>query len=176
MDPVNHADFTNLELDISTLPKYEDVDYHRLAEKYLYKLNIGTTISLIIFMSGLFITYFFLEDYRQFILPVIVLFFLTFGWSYFVNFQLMKRNGYSIRERDIIFKRGFLFERITIVPFNRVQHVSVERSVTDKMLNLSSLKIFTAGGSGSDVRIPALLPETATSLKEEISERASHHV
>lgn len=176
MDSVEHSGFSNLELDVSTLPRYEEVDLRRLSKKYLYKLQIGTGITFVVFMLGLFLAYYFLNDLRQYILPIIIFFFVIFGWSFYSNFQLAKRNGYAVRERDIIYRRGFLFERITVVPFNRVQHVSVERSVLDKILKLSTLKIFTAGGSGSDVNIPGLLPTTATSLKEEISERASRHV
>lgn len=87
----------------------------------------------------------------------------------------VRRSGYALREQDIIYKRGFLFERITIVPFNRIQHVSVERSFLDKILNISSVKVFTAGGSGSDISIPGIYPDTATSVKEEISARIYNH-
>ena len=176
MDSVEQAEFSNLELDVTKLPRYEEVKLHRLSPKYLYKLQLTTTISFVIFIGGLSLAYFLLPDFRDYILLGIIFFFVIFGWSFFSNFQLVKRNGYSLRERDLIYKHGFLFQRITVVPFNRVQHVSVERSVLDKILNLSTLKIFTAGGSGSDVNIPGLLPGTATSLKEEISERASRHV
>ena len=176
MDSIEQSSFSNLELDVTTLPHYQEAELHRLSQKYLYKLQLGTGLSFVVFMSGLSGAYYFLPDFRQYILIAIIFFFILFGWSFFVNFQLVKRNGYALRERDIIFKRGFLFETTTVVPFNRVQHVSVERSALDKILKLSTLKIFTAGGSGSDVSVPGLLPETATSLKEEISERASRHV
>ena len=176
MDSLEQNSFSNLELDVRSLPHYEEAELHRLSRKYLYKLQLATALSFVIFMSGLSAAYYFLPDFRQYILIGMIIFFIIFGWSFFVNFQLVKRNGYALRERDIIFKRGFLFETTTVVPFNRVQHVSVERSAFDKILNLSTLKIFTAGGSGSDINVPGLLPETATSLKEEISERASRHV
>ncbi len=127
-------------------------------------------------MGAAVIAYSFLEDFRGYLLALILLFFVIFGWSYFSNYQLMKRNGYALREKDIIFRRGFLFQKTTVVPFNRIQHVSVERGVIDKTLKLATLRIFTAGGSGSDLDIPALLPETAFSLKEELSNRMSGHV
>ena len=176
MDSVDEAEFSNLELNVANLPQAEKAELHRLSPKYLYKLQLSTGISFLVFMTGLSVAYYFLIDFRQYILIGIIFFFVIFGWSFFNNFQLVKRNGYALRERDVIYRHGFLFERITVVPFNRVQHVSVERSVLDKVLNLSTLKIFTAGGSGSDLNIPGLLPKTATSLKEEISERASRHV
>lgn len=175
MDSVTKGDFSNLELDIASLPKYEEVELYPLSENYILKLNISTTISLLFFAVGLFVAYFFLQNYEVYFWVLVGFFVLLFGWSFFVNFQLAKRNGYSLRERDVIYRRGFVFEKITVVPFNRIQHVSVERNFLDKILNLSSLKVFTAGGSGSDVNIPGLKPETATALKEEISQRIANH-
>lgn len=175
MDPVTQSDFSNLELDVASLPKYEQVELHSLSRKYLVKLHINTTISLLFFMGGLLAAYIFLQDYKLWVYLLFGFFVLMFGWSYFSNYQLQKRNGYSLRERDVIYRRGFLFEKVTVVPFNRIQHVSVERNFLDKILNLSTLKIFTAGGSGSDVNIPGLQPETATTLKEEVSQRIAAH-
>lgn len=174
MDSINN--FSNLQVDVSSLPKYEEVELLRLSPKYLLKMHFSTSISLLFFMGGALVAYYFLQDFRDYLLFLILFFFLIFGWSYFSNFQLMKRNGYALRQKDIIYRRGFLFEKTTVVPFNRIQHVSVEKSVIDKALKLATLKIFTAGGSGSDVSIPGLLPNTAFALKEELSARMSSHV
>jgi|GEM_PF-6009490 len=38
----------------------------------------------------------------------------------------------------------------------------------ERMFGLSKLKIFTAGGASSDLKIPGLLPETANKLKDYI--------
>lgn len=175
MDPVTKGGFSNLELDVASLPQYEQVELHSLSKKYLLKLYINTSISLIIFMGALFVASVFLVGFQLIFWLIFGFFVLLFSWSYYNNYQLAKRNGYSLRERDVIYRRGFIFEKVTVVPFNRIQHVSVERNFLDKLLNLSTLKIFTAGGSGSDVNIPGLQPETATSLKEEISERIASH-
>lgn len=175
MDSITKGDFSNVELDVASLPKYEEVELYPLSENYVLKLNISTTISMLFFVGGLLVAYLFLQSYEIYFWLLVGFFVLLFGWSFFVNFQLAKRNGYSLRERDVIYRRGFVFEKVTVVPFNRIQHVSVERNFLDKILNLSSLKVFTAGGSGSDVNIPGLQPETATALKEEISQRIAIH-
>lgn len=174
MDPIDH--FSNLQVDVSSLPRYEEAELRSLAPKYLLKLHFSTTLSLIFFMGAAMVAYFLLEDFRGYLLALMLVFFVIFGWSYFSNYQLIKRNGYALRQQDIIFRRGFLFQKTTVVPFNRIQHVAVERSVTDKALKLATLKIYTAGGSGSDLSIPGLLPDTAFSLREELSNRMSGHV
>lgn len=174
MDPVS-PQFSNSELGLESLPDFREVKLYSLDPKYLVKRHIGTTISLLFFSAALLTAFIIFVDFRPFVLAAAGFFFLLFGWSYYTNVQLLKRNGYGIREKDIIYKHGFLSETTTVVPFNRIQHISVERSFLDKMLGLSTLKVFTAGGSGSDVSIPGLKPEISTSLKEEVSERISNH-
>ncbi|MFD0975787.1 PH domain-containing protein [Salinimicrobium gaetbulicola] len=175
MDSIAEDKFSNLSIEVASLPRYEEAGLTSLAPNYLLKRNINTLISLLVFSAILAVVYFFLSDFPFYVFLGGGVFLVIIGWSFFTNFQLMKRNGYSLRELDIIYKRGFLFEKTTVVPFDRVQHVSVERSLLDKFLNLSTLKVFTAGGSGSDVNIPGLKPGIATSLKEEISERIARH-
>lgn len=177
MDTIGRKDFENEPLDVSGLPRFEEVVYIPLEPRYLVKRNITTSISVILFSVILVAGYFVVPPVYAVYFPwLFVFFFLMFTWRFVVNYQLYKRNGYALRERDIIFKRGFLYEKITVVPFNRVQHVSTNRSVLDKTLGLSSLNVFTAGGAGSDVAIPGLSPETAASLKEALAERMSGHV
>ena len=176
MDPVAAQDFSNFQVDVTSLPQYEGVSLHPISGKYLIKMQIGTAISFLFFGIGIFAANLFLPpEFQVFLLAAGALLLLIFGWSFFNNIMYVKRSGYALREQDIIFKRGYLFERTTVVPFNRIQHVSVERSFLDKMLKISTVKVFTAGGSGSDISVPGIIPETATSLKEEISARIYNH-
>ena len=176
MDSVSAENFSNLELDVNSLPRFEDVKLQPISKKYLLKMQIGTLISLIVFAVGLTVAFFFSpKEVHPYLWMAVVLVGLIFCWSFFNNIMYVKRSGYALREQDIIFKRGFLFERTTVVPFNRIQHVSVERSFLDKILKISTVKVFTAGGSGSDINIPGINPDTATSVKEEISARIYDH-
>lgn len=170
---INPVNFENRQLDIDSLPRYRGVELSSLNQKYLIKLNIITSADAILFFIGLGITYSLMETYKDLFPFLAILVLLIFSGSYYRNFQVQKRNGYAIRERDIIFKRGFIYKKTTIVPFNRVQHVSIERDFPDKILGISTLRLFTAGGSGSDISIPGLIPQIANNMKEEISKRIS---
>lgn len=176
MDSIEPGAFENKVMNIESLPRYEEVELRPFSGAYLLKRNISTTIWLFIISAGIYFAYRYAEEFRLFAPYVIVAFILIFAWSYVANFLWFRKSGYAMRERDIIYKRGFLFEKTTVVPFNRVQHVSTNRGVLDKMLNLSSLNVFTAGGAGSDVALPGLNPETANSLKESLASRMSGHV
>ena len=176
MDSVEPKLFENDVLELDSLPKYEEVELHSFAPNYLLKKNISTTIWLIIVSVGLGLAYTFAVEFRPFLPFVVGAFIMIFIWSYISNYQWYKKSGYAVRERDLIFKRGFVYERTTVVPFNRVQHVSTNRGVLDKILDLSTLNVFTAGGSGSDIALPGLFPEKSDNLKETLAERMSDHV
>lgn len=176
MDPIAAENFSNLQVDVASLPKYKDVELHPISKKYLVKLQVGTTFSLLFFGIGLMVAYYFVpSEIQNYIIAAAIFIALIFTWTFFNNIMYVRRSGYALREQDMVFQRGFLFERTTVVPFNRIQHVSVERTFLDKILNISSVKVFTAGGSGSDINIPGIYPETAISIKEEISSRIYNH-
>ena len=86
-------------------------------------------------------------------------------------FKAFTFKGYAFRQKDISYKTGWLWRSITTVPFNRVQHCEVSQGVMDRYFGLAKLKIFTAGGSSSDVVVPGLRLDQATDLKDFILEK-----
>ena len=84
-----------------------------------------------------------------------------------------KKRGYALRQRDITYKKGFLIHSQTTIPFNRVQHCETTQGPLSRAFGLMSLKVFTAGGASSDLRISGLRPEEANRLKDFITEASS---
>lgn len=161
-------DFSNEQVDLSSLPKYESVAFSSVSSKYLVKMNIQTGIFLLVLSIGLGVFWFFqLDPWQTGIISAVLM--VGFVFRFWNNYKLLQSIGYAIREKDIIFSRGFVFTKTTVIPFNRVQHASISRGVWDKVLGISSLNIFTAGGGGSDISIPGLEPEMAVQLKEAIA-------
>lgn len=172
MDPIAQ-DFNNEQIDLASLPKYESVAFSSVSSKYLIKMNIQTGIFMLVLFIALGVLWFFRLDPLQsgLIFSIILIAFVFRFWN---NYKLLQTLGYAIREKDIIYRRGFIFNKTTVIPFNRVQHASISRGVWDKVLGISSLNIFTAGGSGSDITIPGLEPEMALRLKESIAVKISN--
>ena len=166
MDSVETS-FRNNTIDISTLPDFEQVALNPVRKKLLTKHLLQTGVWLIIVIAFSVFMYFQDEILVGGIISGIIILFLIFVVFNFIKKQ--PRYAYAIREKDLIYKRGFLLSKTTVVSFNRIQHVSINRSVLDKWLDLSTLKIFTAGGSGSDVKIPGLDPTVAEKLKEALA-------
>jgi membrane protein YdbS with pleckstrin-like domain len=173
MDPVAN-DFSNKQLDLASLPKYESVAFSSVSPNYLIRINIQTGIFMLVLSIGLGVLWFFQLNHLQSGL-IFALVLIAFIFRFWNNYKLLQSLGYAIREKDIIYKRGFVFNKITVIPFNRVQHASISRGVWDKILGISSLNIFTAGGSGSDITIPGLEPEMALQLKEAIAVKISNN-
>lgn len=172
MDPVA-KDFNNEQIDLAFLPKYEQVAFSSVSSKYLIKMNIQTGIFMLVLTIALGVFWFFqLNNMQSGIIFGFVL--VAFIFRFWNNYKLLQSLGYAIREKDIIYKRGFIFNKTTVIPFNRVQHASISRGIWDKLLGISSLNIFTAGGGASDISIPGLEPEMAVQLKEAIAVKISH--
>lgn len=165
-------DFSNDQIDLASLPKYESVAYSSVSSTYLIKMNIQTGIFMLVLFIILGVLWFFqLNQWQTGILLAVVI--AAFIFRFWNNYKLLQSLGYAVREKDIVYKRGFIFNKTTIVPFNRVQHVSISRGVWDKILGISNLNIFTAGGSGSDITIPGLDPKMALQLKEALAVKIS---
>jgi membrane protein YdbS with pleckstrin-like domain len=161
--------FTNQSIDIASLPQFEEVDFQPISKTYLIKSNFKNLAFLGAAMIG-WVILFYLDIINQTQLLILLIgIVLYFGFKFWNIFRLQKNYGFALREKDILYRRGYLVNKTTVVPFNRIQHASISRDVLDKMLKISSLNIFTAGGSGSDIIIPGLAPDLALRLKEALA-------
>ena len=80
-------------------------------------------------------------------------------------------HGYAVRERDILVRSGVLWRRVTAVPYNRIQHVETESSVLDRRFGIANVKLYTAGGSGGDLRIRGLAATASEKIRVFVLER-----
>jgi membrane protein YdbS with pleckstrin-like domain len=160
----------NPQVSVSELPQIELLEYLPLEKRYLKALLLSTIFFNLI-LALLIIIFFKLNPFE---LPlwvfysVGIVFVLRFLWSVLVRIKGFEYKSYALREKDIVYKTGWLFRKTTTAPFNRVQHLRVDQGPIERKLNLSKLKIFTAGGSSSDMTIPGLDPIMANKLKEYI--------
>lgn len=74
--------------------------------------------------------------------------------------------GYLVRDHDLTVRHGVLLRSVTSVPFNRVQHASLQSGPFERAMGLATIKIFTAGGVGADLSIEGLAAADAAKLQE----------
>ena len=65
-----------------------------------------------------------------------------------------------------------MFRSVTAVPYNRIQHVETSSTPFDRKYGLASLQIFTAGGTGGDLKIGGLAKDVAEKLRLYILDKA----
>lgn len=164
--------FSNSVIDIDQLPQYEEVELNPVSQKLRTKSIMRWIITNLILIGGG--TYLLLTNEIE---PFVWIGVGLFGLLMLVNlldiFLRQKYYGFALREKDILFRSGYISTKKMIVPFNRVQHSAIHQSFLDKIFGIASLKIYTAGGSGSDMRIPGLLPDLAENLNEVLSEKVA---
>lgn len=167
--------FENIQILIEDLPQIASVDLQPLEPNYKYVRMVGWAIFTLIVMVAISIVMINVGDpeVRYWIsitaIPVLsVMVIISFVTAYFGYFQM----GYAMRSRDILFKKGLIFRKTTIIPFNRIQHCEVNHGPIDRIFHLSSLKVFTAGGQTSDLEIPGLKEGKAQWIKDYIIGKA----
>lgn len=171
--PSQMETFSNKQVDLETLPKVQSLVFQPLEWRYRKVLIIIRVLFLIVLalIAGIFVVGNIMEPLPEpartilfFGIPILYLLFVI--WSYLSVTKRFDNMEYTIREKDIIYRSGWLWKQMTTVPFNRVQHVSIDQGPVERRYNLSKLKVFTAGGGASDLTIPGLDPTIANDLKE----------
>ncbi len=88
-----------------------------------------------------------------------------------VNLILVPRRvrsiGYQLRDDDLLFRRGIMWQRFVAVPYGRMQLVDINRGPIARLLGLSELKFVTAAASAG-VTIPGLLEADADALRDHL--------
>ncbi len=113
----------------------------------------------------------------------IILFIVIFVFGIVISliFPIISYNKYQIwiTNRRIVSERGLVGYNFDSIPLENINDVILNRSLTDRILNLSSLTIVPMGGIIYNSRssnlstvgyIPALLPEDANNLQKTIYE------
>ncbi len=165
-------EFQNNQILVEHIPSIQTIHFTGLKPQYRWIdifWNSLFFLFVIIIGSGIVLQYREIpNDLLIYIIPTMV-----FLWvlSVLLTFKTFPHKGYALRQRDIIYKKGWLFKTTTMVPFNRVQHCEVTQGPMGALLNVAKLKIFTAGGSQSDLTIPGITKHRANELKQFIIQK-----
>jgi membrane protein YdbS with pleckstrin-like domain len=167
--------FTNIAVDTAGLPDARELELTPMAPAYRREV---ITQLLIIF------TPIFVVSWLPHLLPIrpptlaLVLESLPAGvlalaavctW---IALKQAKVKGYALRQHDIVYRKGLVFRKTIALPFNRVQHIEVASGPLQRLFGLASLKFFTAGGSGVDLRMDGLAATDAERLREYLLARS----
>jgi uncharacterized protein len=159
--------FINAPVELTQLPSASTISFQPLHPNYRKVLNIEWLITtLVLFAIALALSGW---VFRFRILPSAMLLggaLLIAAVYWFFMSRSFPLAGYALRERDVVYKRGWLVQSVRMVPFVRIQNCTVKNGPLERKYGLASLTIYTAGSSGADLQIPGLTAEEADQMRQ----------
>lgn len=163
--------FSNGELIDEQLPSIQCLAYQPLAPVYLKVRRRLTLFLTAIILLVVFICQkqqvFPLSDQTLNILSYLILVVGLIGllrYSYVVIGD--KKKYFALREQDITYRSGLIFQKTVTQPILRIQHVELKRGPIERKVGLACLQLFSAGGASHTFEIPGLLLDNAESMRQ----------
>jgi uncharacterized protein len=165
--------FDNSEIALDELPAADKLEWRNLDSRYARRLQLQALISTAVMAVGILVVQLMpLPIDRRLFVPgwLVVGVIGLFGvlWPLFS----VPRKGYAIRDKDIVYRSGVIWRTVTAVPFNRIQHVETSSTPLDRRFAQAGLQLFTAGGSGGDLKIEGMPADVAERLRLFVLEKA----
>ena len=165
--------FQNLQVNWEELPKASSAELRPIEKVYLKVLYISWSITYAILLAAAITVVLLIDDIDQQIwLPIVISATIFMAMATFIiGIGAFKRKAYAVREKDILFRTGWIIQKLHIIPFSRVQHCVVQSGPIERKFGLSSLSVYTAAPDGNDIAIRGLKHEDAATLKTYILEQ-----
>ena len=163
--------FQNLSID--SFPDISKITFKPIEKTYLKVILMNVFVVFLVIFIGLF----FLLKYQvdEDIYELVPYFYIGLAVIFLSILSIkiigFKKRKYAVREKDISYKSGIFFKKMTTVPFTRIQHIEVDEGPISRFFKLASLSVFTAGDSSDDLEIKGIKKETALEIKEFISQK-----
>ena len=161
-------DFINEQIDAGSIPDATSINWQPIEKDYLKVLRLEWLFTSFVLLLVAIALLFFAIPFRETFAVVL----LISGWLLIVSlyFFIQERSfhlrAYAIREHDILYRHGWIVQRIHACPVNRIQHCSSDAGPLERKFKLSSLTLFTAGTSGADLRISGLRTQIAENIRD----------
>lgn len=165
--------FENPEITLDELPAADQLEWRNLDSRYARRLQLQSLITTAVMVVAVFVA-------QLMPLPIDRSLFLAAWLAVAVvgvsgmlwPLVSVPRKGYAIRDKDILYRSGVIWRTVTAMPFNRVQHVETSSTPLDRRFTQAALQLFTAGGSGGDLKIEGMPADVAERLRLFILEKA----
>ncbi|WP_431278298.1 PH domain-containing protein [Leifsonia poae] len=144
-------------------------DWKRVSPKYVVVVIVGALISGVV--AAAVATFLWLIagwTWGWVLLAAIVVITLI---SLIIAPRRARAIGYLMRDDDLLFRRGIMFQRFVSVPYGRMQLIDINRGPVSRMLGLADLKFVTAAAA-TGVLIPGLPEAEASELRDRLVELA----
>ena len=141
------------------------VEWRRVSPKYVWVDVISTGVLALVLLAASCLPAFLSHVALWWILPVVV--FVIMVLVIALVPRRVRAIGFQLRDDDLLFRRGLLFQRFVSVPYGRMQLIDITRGPVSRAVGLSDLHFVTAAASSS-VAIPGLPLLDAEELRDQL--------
>ena len=148
------------------IPDYEQIPLTNLHPDYKKVAQMNALIASVVgltFLLGVFFIFDTTEKYYAIVALFLVFIFIIFYIS--ISYKYKK---YAFRQQDAIYKTGIIYQATHILPYVRLQHITIRQGWYAKRLGLATLCLHTAS---DDVSIPGLALQEAERWKNYLLNR-----
>jgi uncharacterized protein len=158
--------FTNDTIDTTRLPKFEEVAFTSLHPSYWKVMMCNIAIVFILLGGILVFGACNITDWQEYQTVIIISYMAFLVLTVVLSWIGFKKRAFAFRTHDVLFRHGIIATKTTVIPYNRVQHVSLHEGAVSRFFGLAKVEIFTAGGSSSDIEIPGIEKQQAENIKQ----------
>jgi len=137
--------------------------WHQISRRYVTVRLISTGAFLLLVVAAALALALVLHQAWVWIPAGIVV--VITGWTLAILPRQARAYGYQLREDDLVFRRGILWQRLVAVPYGRMQLVDITHGPLDRGFGIAQLKLVTAAAA-TGVTIPGLTQEAAERLRD----------
>lgn len=160
--------FTNLQVALSELPTFEDIEFTDLDPSYAW-LVCGVVVVVEILLTGIALIFFsefeIPQEIRERFWYAVVGLLGCFVLFPLYKFKATRAIRYAIRDHDVVLQSGLVWLSEVVQPIRRIQHVELTRGPVEKRLGLANVRLFSAGSGKATFTIPGLRLITAARIR-----------
>ena len=140
-----------------------DGTWHQLARQYVWVQLISSGIVFLLVLGAALAIWLIVGAWWVWIPAGIVLVILAI--TLVITPRQARAYGYQLRDDDLVFRKGILWQRVVAVPYGRMQLVDITHGPLDRGFGIAQLKLVTAAAS-TGVTIPGLTQGAAEQLRD----------
>lgn len=165
------APIKNAQVASDQLPDYREVLLEPIASQYLpYAMLSNGLVWLIVLLAAVSfpwwpVAWFELPQWAP-LVPAVLLA-LTVLWAILDA----RRRRWALRQHDLLYHSGVLWQKTVILPFARIQHVETAAGPLERKFGLMRVKCFTAGGMTTDLTVVGLRADDAKRVRQYLLEQ-----
>ena len=155
--------YTRLQESRSAARLALDGTWHQISPRYVISQFVQEGIFAVLILIAALVVHFAFDQLWVWIPAGLVLLVMLF--TMIILPRQARAIGYMLRDDDIVFRRGILWQRIIAVPYGRMQLVDITHGPLDRAFGVAQLKMVTAAAT-TGVQIPGLTQAAAETLRD----------